>query len=182
MAGHPDRGARRLARMSRGAAPKTPGYQRVPLTPRPRHGVALIAGMCDTLAGSISFPASSFPGSSALRASTPGLKSDDPSGASPLRDRQARGAPLRPVRREAAGGHPGRGASSVRHRQARSGGGRHPDRGESCVAESSGGKRRQKAPRQGCSLFSPDVEGRSPEDSGLPTDPPTPRDPARASH
>ena len=30
-----------------------------------------------------------FPGSSALRASTPGLKSDDPSGASPLRDRQA---------------------------------------------------------------------------------------------
>ena len=29
-----------------------------------------------------------FPGSSALRASTPGLKSDDPSGASPLRDRQ----------------------------------------------------------------------------------------------
>lgn len=28
-----------------------------------------------------------FPGSSALRASTPGLKSDDPSGASPLRDR-----------------------------------------------------------------------------------------------
>ena len=30
-----------------------------------------------------------FPGSSALRASTPGLKSDDPSGASPLRDRHA---------------------------------------------------------------------------------------------
>ena len=29
-----------------------------------------------------------FPGSSALRASTPSLKSDDPSGASPLRDRQ----------------------------------------------------------------------------------------------
>ena len=30
-----------------------------------------------------------FPGSSALRASTPGLKDDDPSGATPLRDRQA---------------------------------------------------------------------------------------------
>ena len=29
------------------------------------------------------------PGSSALRASTPGLKADDPSGAPPLRDRQA---------------------------------------------------------------------------------------------
>ena len=30
-----------------------------------------------------------FPGSSALRASTPGLKDDDPSGATPLRDRVA---------------------------------------------------------------------------------------------
>ena len=30
-----------------------------------------------------------FPGSSALRASTCGLKNDDPSGAAPLRDRQA---------------------------------------------------------------------------------------------
>ena len=37
----------------------------------------------------ISLPRSSFPQSSALRASTCGLKSDDPSGASPLRDRQA---------------------------------------------------------------------------------------------
>ncbi len=69
---HPGRGARCLARMSRGAAPKTPGYDGA-LTWR----------------GRISFPRSSFPGSSALRASTPGLKSDDPSGASPLRDRQA---------------------------------------------------------------------------------------------
>ena len=38
--------------------------------------------------GRISFLRSSFPGSSALRASTPGLKAGDPSGASPLRDRQ----------------------------------------------------------------------------------------------
>ena len=39
--------------------------------------------------GVVYLSGSSFPGSSALRASTPGLKSDDPSGASPLRDRQA---------------------------------------------------------------------------------------------
>ena len=40
-----------------------------------------------------------FPGSSALRASTPGLKSDDPSGASPLRDRHAVAAGLGSVDR-----------------------------------------------------------------------------------
>ena len=48
-----------------------------------------MTGMCDTLRGRISLPGSSFSGSSALRASTAGLKSDDPSEASPLRDRQA---------------------------------------------------------------------------------------------
>ena len=47
-----------------------------------------MTGMCDTLRGRISLPGSSFSGSSALRASTAGLKSDDPSEASPLRDRQ----------------------------------------------------------------------------------------------
>jgi|GEM_PF-3253207 len=40
-----------------------------------------------------------FPGSSALRASTPGLKSDDPFGASPLRDRHAVAAGLGSVDR-----------------------------------------------------------------------------------
>ena len=39
------------------------------------------------------------PGSSALRASTPGLNSDDPSGASPLRDRHAVAAGLGSVDR-----------------------------------------------------------------------------------
>ncbi len=59
-------------------------------TPRPRQGVALssLPGECDTLRGRISFLKSSFPGSSALRALTPGLKAGDPSGASPLRDLQ----------------------------------------------------------------------------------------------
>ena len=37
-------------------------------------------------------------------------------------------------------------------------------------------------PGRGCSFFRPDVEGRSPEDSGLPMDPPIPHDPARVSH
>ena len=40
-----------------------------------------------------------FPGSSALSASTPGLKSDDPSGASSLRDRQMVAAGLGSVDR-----------------------------------------------------------------------------------
>ena len=57
---------------SRGVAPKTRG--------------SVIA--CDPLAGSYIFTRVFFPGASALRASTPGLKSDDPSRASPLRDRQ----------------------------------------------------------------------------------------------
>ena len=58
---------------------------------RPRQGVAPAAAYSSSATpwrGRISFPRSSFPGSSALRASTPGLRSDDPSGASPLRDRQ----------------------------------------------------------------------------------------------
>ena len=49
-----------------------------------------LPGECDTLSGSyLIMMINRFPGSSALRASTPGLKSGDPSGASPLRDRQA---------------------------------------------------------------------------------------------
>ena len=58
---------------------------------RPRQGVALSAysSSATPWRGLISLSGSSFPGSSALRASTPGLKSDDPSGALPLRDRQA---------------------------------------------------------------------------------------------
>ena len=57
-----------LATWSRGVAPKTRGPDNAssPATP----------------------PGSSFPGSSALSASTLGLNSDDPSGASPLRHRQ----------------------------------------------------------------------------------------------
>ena len=54
-----------------------------------------------------------FPGSSALRASTPGLKDDDPSGAPPLRDRQA-------------ALHPDRGARSI--------GIGHPRSGDRCTA------------------------------------------------
>ena len=37
-------------------------------------------------------------------------------------------------------------------------------------------------PAGGARFFRPDVEGRSPEDSGLPMDPPIPHDPARVSH
>ena len=87
---HPDRGARFLATWSRGVAPMTrgPGIASNPSTP-PGCRTDCLIGKCDTLAGSEIFPRWSFPGSSALRASTPGLKSDDPSGASPLRDRQA---------------------------------------------------------------------------------------------
>ena len=87
---HPDRGARFLATWSRGVAPMTrgPGIASNPSTP-PGCRTDCLTGKCDTLAGSEIFPRWSFPGSSALRASTPGLKSDDPSGASPLRDRQA---------------------------------------------------------------------------------------------
>ena len=61
------------------------------VVPRPRQGVALTSQAISATPwrGRISLPGSSFPGSSALRASTPGLKSDDPSGTSPLRDRQA---------------------------------------------------------------------------------------------
>ena len=59
--------------------------------PRPRQGVALIARLVSATPwrGRISLSGSSFPRSSALRASTRGLNSEDPSGASPLRDRQA---------------------------------------------------------------------------------------------
>ena len=90
---HPDRGARCLDRVSRrGVCPdEDPGIARWgKKKPRPRQGVALssLPGECDTLRGRISFLKSSFPGSSALRALTPGLKAGDPSGASPLRDLQ----------------------------------------------------------------------------------------------
>ena len=59
--------------------------------PRPRQGVALIARLVSATPwrGRISLSWSSFPRSSALRASTRGLNSEDPSGASPQRDRQA---------------------------------------------------------------------------------------------
>ena len=94
-----------------------------------------------------------LPGSSALRASTPGLKSDDPSGASPLRDRQARGSPLRDrptgalmrftrgfTNTESQAGaraarHPGRGAPpGVEEETAW-----HPGRGARCLARMSRG-------------------------------------------
>ena len=87
---HPDRGARFLAPWSRGVAPTTRGSGIAcdPATPLGCRTHCL-TGKCDTLTGSYIFHGILFPGSSALRASTPGLKSDDPSGASPLRDRQA---------------------------------------------------------------------------------------------
>ncbi len=53
-----------------------------------------LGNQCDTLSGSYTLYAPSYPGSSALRASTPGLKAGDPSGASPLRDRQAGASPV----------------------------------------------------------------------------------------
>ena len=81
---HPGRGARRLARMSRGADPKTPGYRWIPYPLRPRQGVALIAEEVRHPGGVVYLSWHPIPGSSALRASTPGLKSDDPSGAAPL--------------------------------------------------------------------------------------------------
>ena len=90
----PGRGARCLARWSRrGASPdEDPGIDqrgKIPSTPpgcrtkeirlSGRHpaGVVFIMKIYR------------FPGSSALRASTPGLKDDDPSGATPLRDRRS---------------------------------------------------------------------------------------------
>ena len=87
---HPDRGARFLAPWSRGVAPTTRGSGIAcdPATPLGCRTHCL-TGKCDTLTGSYIFHGILFPGSSALRASTPGLKSDDPSGALPLRDRQA---------------------------------------------------------------------------------------------
>ena len=91
---HPGRGARCLAQVSRrGASPdEDPGIDRRRKFPSTPPGVALssLPGECDTLAGSYLFMMiNRFPGSSALRASTPGLKAGDPSGAPPLRDRTA---------------------------------------------------------------------------------------------
>ena len=43
-------------------------------------------------------------------------------------------------------------------------------------------KRGERSTPAGVPDFCPDVEGRSPEDSGLPRDPPTPHDPVRVSH
>ena len=91
---HPGRGARCLDRVSRrGASPdEDPGIVRWGKSSRPRKDVALssLLGECDTLAGSYLYMMiNRFPESSALRASTSGLKSGDPSGASPLRDRQS---------------------------------------------------------------------------------------------
>ena len=73
-----------------GRSPEDPWIRRCKRL-RPRQGVALSAysSSATPWRGRISLSGSSFPGFSALRASTPGLKSDDPSGALPLRDRQA---------------------------------------------------------------------------------------------
>ena len=91
---HPGRGARFLARVSRrGVSPdEDPGIAprgEIPTTPIGRRTDCL-TGKCDTLSGSYLFMmVNRFPGSSALRASTTGLKAGDPSGAPPLRDRTA---------------------------------------------------------------------------------------------
>ncbi len=52
--GTPAGGARFLDRMSRGVAPKTPGYQWIPLSPTTPLGCRTdcLTGKCDTLAGS----------------------------------------------------------------------------------------------------------------------------------
>ena len=88
---HPDRGARFLATWSRGVAPMTRGpgiaSNRDPARVSHRLPDSLISAT--PWRGRISFPSSSFPESSGLRPSTSGLKTGDPSGASPLRDRQA---------------------------------------------------------------------------------------------
>ena len=88
---HPDRGAFFVARWSEGRSPDDPWFPMVCLSPDParvshwlpnrkvRHPIGVVYSKIGPR----------FPGSSALRASTTGLKSDDPSGALPLRDRQA---------------------------------------------------------------------------------------------
>ena len=73
-----------------GRSPEDPWIRRSKRS-RPCQGVALSAYSFSAAPwrGRISLSGSSFPGFSALRASTAGLKSDDPSGDLPLRDRQA---------------------------------------------------------------------------------------------
>ena len=90
---HPGRGARFLARVSRrGASPdEDPGIARrgeIPTTPT---GCRTYRSAISATPwrGRIPYMRHRFPGTSALRASTPGLKADDPYGATPLRDRQA---------------------------------------------------------------------------------------------
>ena len=93
---HPDRGARRLARMSRGAAPKTPGYDGSALPSDPARVSHWLTDWYVRHPGGVVYLSwHPLPRSSALRASTRWLKNDDPSGAAPLRDRPARGSPLR---------------------------------------------------------------------------------------
>ena len=79
-----------------GRSPEDPWIRRSKRS-RPCQGVALSAYSSSEAPwrGRISLSGSSFPGSSALRASTPGLKSDDPSGATPLRDRQTQWYPVK---------------------------------------------------------------------------------------
>ena len=72
--------------------PRDSSVGKFPSTP-PGRRTDCLTGKCDTLSGSYLFMmVNRFPGSSALRASTTGLKAGDPSGAPPLRDRTA---PLR---------------------------------------------------------------------------------------
>ena len=69
--------------------PRDSSVGKFPSTP-PGRRTDCLTGKCDTLSGSYLFMmVNRFPGSSALRASTTGLKAGDPSGAPPLRDRQA---------------------------------------------------------------------------------------------
>ena len=91
---HPDRGAQCLARVSRrGASPdEDPGiarWEKSPTTPPGCRTIKLARGVRHPDGVVYIRHIAGNPGSSALRASTPGLKADDPSGAPPLRDRQA---------------------------------------------------------------------------------------------
>ena len=83
-------GARFLVTWSRGVAPKTrgPGNASNPATP-PECRTYQSGNKCDTLAGSYTFPGVLFPGVIGTSCLDTQLNSDDPSGASPLRDRQA---------------------------------------------------------------------------------------------
>ena len=84
-------GARFLATWSRGVAPKTRGSAIVcyPTTPLGCRTGCLTPRLVRHPGGVENLSRLPLPRSSALRASTRGLKNDDPYGAPPLRDRQA---------------------------------------------------------------------------------------------